>query len=721
MCSDTSTPKRSLPTSLPPLNVSPPSFPLSQFTPSKSPVRPSASQVPDAHRTPSSIPLPAFRQLRPQKSTSFELSRRSNDSQKQSTSSGRPIITISPPRSVADRESIYVAPRAAPAPPSASPTRRPVALGVASSRENLESPPTVASSPASIHSTMRFPVPPVPAGESNRNQASASSRDKGLLCRDYTTPGEPASPLDSEGDSDTSALMIPDRSRRMQSVISPLSKVKPENTGPSPIRRMTLPSESASSQSGYSGSESTLSSRSRIPSSPMRKMPPPLMRTWRRPPTTGPPTEPLPSPPTAAKHPAGPPFSALPSIPSFPSSHKSLSAMQQKAFRARGSTVSSVSGSSLSDARDGGKSSTEIPPSPARSEQDSLFARASVREGSERMLADDAASAEQLRDALNAQSAKYTRLSSYLLTLTERHAVEKNELVRRIEVLEREARKREREIKGLRWIVANAGQSTAAARLSHIRRNSGCGSTSPVDQVHKNSLDSPAGSTEEGLFEMQSSVSDLIVCPVSPPTAETRQSPNTVTVPSRLRRSNTFSDGLNQLPLGAAKQKQARRTSSPVLPVLGTLLPTSTSRVAQAGLGLDIDMPSIPSLPGSDGRMTPASPASSLPSLTTVNTTSSGLSSIPETPRADGIPQPITPEREGQRREKEERRASWVLRRISTSSSSSAGSSPVSPTYSSNLKLGASPSIGQVLDRTSGEPDMDAILRKLRAFGHGSP
>ena len=43
---------------------------------------------------------------------------------------------------------------------------------------------------------------------------------------------------------------------------------------------------------------------------------------------------------------------------------------------------------------------------------------------------------EQMREALAAQSAKYARLSAYLLSLTERHATEKNELARRIETLE---------------------------------------------------------------------------------------------------------------------------------------------------------------------------------------------------------------------------------------------------------------------------------------------
>ena len=54
----------------------------------------------------------------------------------------------------------------------------------------------------------------------------------------------------------------------------------------------------------------------------------------------------------------------------------------------------------------------------------------------QKVLADEHATPEQLRDALRRQSEKYARLSAYLLSLTERHALEKAELMRKIEVLE---------------------------------------------------------------------------------------------------------------------------------------------------------------------------------------------------------------------------------------------------------------------------------------------
>ena len=71
--------------------------------------------------------------------------------------------------------------------------------------------------------------------------------------------------------------------------------------------------------------------------------------------------------------------------------------------------------------------------------------------------------------------------------------------------------------------------------------------------------------------------------------------------------------------------------------------------------------------------------------------------------------------REREKREKDERRASRALKRLSASSTNSSLAA-ASTAYSSNLKLGKSPSIGQVLDRNSAA-GMDEVLKKLRSFG----
>ena len=77
---------------------------------------------------------------------------------------------------------------------------------------------------------------------------------------------------------------------------------------------------------------------------------------------------------------------------------------------------------------------------------------------------DGPASVEQLREVLNTQSTRYTKLSSYLMELIEQHAAEKAELLRRIDSMERELQKREREVKGLRWLVANMNHGEATRR-----------------------------------------------------------------------------------------------------------------------------------------------------------------------------------------------------------------------------------------------------------------
>lgn len=57
---------------------------------------------------------------------------------------------------------------------------------------------------------------------------------------------------------------------------------------------------------------------------------------------------------------------------------------------------------------------------------------------------------------------------TFIRILQEKHAAEKAELLKRIERLEREARKREREIKGLRWLVMNA-TSTSNGEASYAQ------------------------------------------------------------------------------------------------------------------------------------------------------------------------------------------------------------------------------------------------------------
>lgn len=342
------------------------------------------------------------------------------------------------------------------------------------------------------------------------------------------------------------------------------------------------------------------------------------------------------------------------------------------------------------------------------------------------------ATLEQLREALAAQSAKYQRLSSYLLSLSERHAVEKNELMRRIETLDKEARRREREIAGLRWLVMNAGSVNGAvgkekevqspakpSPVSKLRERMRSQSVTTDQGPHKGgrktstpperalSTDSHE-SMEEGLLEMQESVSDLIVPLRSSPAPSDAVVSPTV---GRVRRSNTWSlsGALNGQPAPATQQKRPRRTSSPTLPKTAS------------GLGINVgDLPSIPSLPESElchgSPMTsPSETAVSISSLATTTTASSGLSAIPEasptlirTSLESDAPKTKEADRRRSRRESGMTGSPRIPRRHVPNPSISSASS-ASGAYASNLKIGTSPSIGQVLDYVSGSDSAEKL------------
>ncbi|KAI0634276.1 hypothetical protein C8Q77DRAFT_1042877, partial [Trametes polyzona] len=323
---------------------------------------------------------------------------------------------------------------------------------------------------------MQFPIPPV-----EMPLAASSYKEENLLRKDHFEIGTTESPsgqrrgtvsgINHSLPGSVGRSFMQDRQHRRHAIsVLPSSKPK-QDVVPTPTAAAALPRVRRSgahsdspSTSGQSGNESTASSqgtvsalaRSKSTSSPgAKKVPPPLKRTWHTPPTTGPPTEPLPSPPASASlQPlllSSGTRTGVASIPSPPSPQKSLPPLPP----------GDASGAQSPTKPGGGAL-----PSPARSERASSPApvRTPMRQDAvKKVLEDENATAEELREALRTQTAKYSRLMAYLLTLTERHGIEKHEFLRRIETLEQDARRRERELKGLRWLVANASQSGTAA------------------------------------------------------------------------------------------------------------------------------------------------------------------------------------------------------------------------------------------------------------------
>ncbi|KAI0325371.1 hypothetical protein GY45DRAFT_1210103, partial [Cubamyces sp. BRFM 1775] len=244
--------------------------------------------------------------------------------------------------------------------------------------------------------------------------------------------------------------------------------------GPSRVRRSGgAYSDSTSGNESTTSSHGTLSLMSRRRSAVMsggKKAPPPLMRTWHTPPSTGPPpTDPLPAPPTnAALQPlilSTPSRGNIAPRPSSPvGSNKSLPPVPAKdrdgSVRGQGAKTPDL------------PSLASAPASASSTPAGTTPTRTTVREDAvKKLLADENATTDELREALRTQNAKYARLMSYLLSLTERHGMEKHEFLRRIETLEQDARRRERELKGLRWLVANSSQSLGEKLAAASGRN----------------------------------------------------------------------------------------------------------------------------------------------------------------------------------------------------------------------------------------------------------
>jgi hypothetical protein len=299
---------------------------------------------------------------------------------------------------------------------------------------------------------------------------------------------------------------------------------------------------------------------------------------------------------------------------------------------------------------------------------------------------------EELESALAESQGQYSTLTAYLETVSEKLEREKAAAREEAEMWQKEAdywrheaksrsaevKKRDVEIEGLKWLILHP--------------------MPPADRS-KDDQDEDDASTEAGSLApstMFSSDSGSIHAgsPTRPDSSR--------------KRSMTIHD------FRSSPQRFRRSKSTANLQALS--FNNSTT-----GLGLDYPLPDVPYTRWTpeSGISTSSSAASStssltVPGLTATNTVSSGLSAIPESP----FNRPLDAAAEAdiqKQREKEERRSSRVLRRVSGSSLVSS-TSIASHAYANNLRAGRGPSIEQVLDHAS--PNMDEVLEKLRPFGN---
>ena len=170
---------------------------------------------------------------------------------------------------------------------------------------------------------------------------------------------------------------------------------------------------------------------------------------------TAPPSIPLPSPPTGSAS-----YSSLPSVPTTPTTHSSpessLVPPTKIARRPRAHTINSVLSPTTTTT-----TTLPLPPPPSRTPSVRSKGKSISKILQDTQGSLDDATPEQLRHALKTQRTRFDDLARYLLSVTEKHAAEKLTLMKKIDTLEREARKTNRELKGLRYLVMHGTGSGA--------------------------------------------------------------------------------------------------------------------------------------------------------------------------------------------------------------------------------------------------------------------
>ena len=404
---------------------------------------------------------------------------------------------------------------------------------------------------------------------------------------------------------------------------------------PSPVTKSVQPSENVNSPS--------IRSRMKPPTNPIR---------------SGPPSIPLPQTPVPS---APPPEILLSPIRQTFNTELEATSAQKPIARPRAHTIGSVSNSPLpADQPTPDTSATLSPPS-----TDIPEANFDI----------DTASASQLRAALRTRNQQYDELA-------EVRAMEVTNLEKKVLTLEKEVARKDKELKGLRWIINN-GDSSQPQPLS--------------TGILNHSLLSPALSEPED---------NTRILPGAPRRLYYQSDSGTESHAESVRSaaSGSASDSVSSF-----RHKSLRKPSTLAEVTYNFCHTGSTRRPSKMPPGLGVEkVLEMPNKRSSLSSVSP-SPSSSTSSLLppSPSVTMSSLSAIPE-----GLPSALRPSLRYDNSDQEERRALRASHRTSTSSMTSS-STAASSAYSGNIKRSRPPSIAQVLEKS---PIMDDVLEKLRPF-----
>ena len=284
----------------------------------------------------------------------------------------------------------------------------------------------------------------------------------------------------------------------------------------------------------------------------------------------------------------------------------------------------------------------------------------------------DTASAPQLRAALRTRNQQYEELATYALKVAN--------LEKKVLTLEKEVARKDKELKGLRWIINNGDSSQP--QLSTGVLNHSLLSPTTLSEPEDNTRVIPGVSRR--LYYQSDS--------------------GTESHAESVRSAASGSDSVSSF-----RHKSLRKPSTLAEVTYNFCHTGSTRRPSKMPPGLVAEkVLETPNKRSSLSSVSP-SPSSSTSSLLppSPSITMSSLSAIPE-----GPPSALRPSLRYDNSDQEERRALRASHRTSTSSMTSS-STAASSAYSGNIKRSRPPSIAQVLEKS---PIMDDVLEKLRPF-----
>lgn len=328
----------------------------------------------------------------------------------------------------------------------------------------------------------------------------------------------------------------------------------------------------------------------------------------------------------------------------------------------------------------------------------------------------------RLQQSLDTQCARFDRLARHLLEIIQRHTTEKLTLETRISTLERDVRARDREAKGLRWLVDNMKKASEEKRSSNrLGRASSMqsltfGTSAPDKQADLSAIaamlsvvardDSAVLGDHHRKQEGRSSAE------VSPDLAPSKE--------KSLRRAKTLPDMH-----GAGVGRGSGHGPAPPMPAQ-----SPSPDISGVGLGLDFPLPEPLTLRSiASTLLSTAGSNTTVPSLTTAPTAASGLS-MATLPSAGNVPSSIStassPPKRNRLNSSEKRKAGeWhpgVVAHYRPSTEHSGNNiksdlDAVPATYANNLNKGRAPNITHVLRKAeSGQSlDFDSIFEKLVA------